>query len=1007
MNSLIKSALYQRKFIVILSIAIILLGFFTYFNMPKQENPEAISPIGMITTVYPGARAEEVKLSVTEEIENSIAGITGVEKIQSISRDNVSLVIVQLSYEVDKEKQWELLRTKLQALNLPNDVEASSLNTDLINTTGVILSINTKEEDVNSSENIHNITQDIKSKLNNLEEIEKTTIEGILDENIIIDIKLDQLSNMNITIEEVYDILRAKNIDLPLGSINEEGEKRSISYNKGQKNLRDIENIIIGIEPNTVNPIYLKNIAEIYYQYEEDTTFSHNDKSSILITSYFDKDSNILSAEEKINSIISDAEKESKGEIDINKIIFQPQDVKDSVNNFMINLLQAVVLVLLVVLIGMGYKNALVVSVTIPLSIMLTILSMSILDIKIQQISIAALIISLGILVDNSIVITDAIQVKLDENIDIKRAVYLGTKESSIPVLTSTLTTIMAFVPLIALPGEAGEFAKSLPQVVILALMASYIVSITVTPVLASLILKNSHRKVRNKRFMKGKLEKILKGSMKYSKTTFLILIVLIVLIVLAGLLVANMKLEIFPYADNNIAYIDVEGDRSNVESTKDTVEEVKDILKDQGYVEEYISSIGGPIPKFYITNPPYFKSPSFGQIMFRFDEDKISEYDNKKYFAYELQNILNSEVEKGEATVNLLALTNPGPDIDITITGDEFSKVSEIGDNLKVEMDKMESLYNIKIEKSNKTDEYEITPNNTEMSRLGITDYDVQRQINLALNETKIGEVEIENKYKNIIFYGNPIDIEELKGIPIKSKITNDIVPLNNISDFKTTRRLEEIKRFNRKSYIKITADVNPEYSTLIEQDRVEEIINKQDTKGMNISFGGEKEIFKKYLNGLGVAALIALIGVYLILLLQFKSLLQPLIILITVPLSVIGVILGVFIFRLPLTFTVGLGAASLIGIVVNNAILIIEYINRERKERIDIKEACIESAKKRLRPIMLSSITTVIGLIPLVLSGSSFFTPLAVGLMVGLIFSTLLTLIIIPVAYSCFIKD
>jgi multidrug efflux pump subunit AcrB len=218
---------------------------------------------------------------------------------------------------------------------------------------------------------------------------------------------------------------------------------------------------------------------------------------------------------------------------------------------------------------------------------------------------------------------------------------------------------------------------------------------------------------------------------------------------------------------------------------------------------------------------------------------------------------------------------------------------------------------------------------------------------------------------------------------------------------------RSEELNRFNRKPFIKITAEVNPDKSTLVEQSKVEEIIDNKKTDDIKVTFGGEKEIFRKYLSGLGIAALIALVGVYLILLLQFRSKLQPLIILITVQLSVIGEVFGVFIFRLPLTFTVGLGAASLIGIVVNNAILIIEYINREREKGRSIKEACIESAKKRLRPILLSSITTVIGLIPLVLSGSSFFTPLAVGLMVGLIFSTLLTLVVIPIAYNSLVKE
>ncbi|MGO1367857.1 efflux RND transporter permease subunit [Senegalia sp. (in: firmicutes)] len=1004
MNKLIKSALFQRKFVIILVLAIIAFGLYTYFDMPKQENPEAISPIGMITTVYPGARTEEVREEITQEIEDSIAGINGVEKIQSVSRDNVSLVIVQLSYEVDKEKQWEVLRSELNTVDLPEGVKSPTLDTDLINTTGVMLSINTNDGNINNVENIEKVAADMKSKLNDVEEINETNLLGILDENIVINIDLEKLTRVNLTLENVNDILTAQNIDIPLGSLDTEDGNTSISYNKEKNSIEDIKDIILGVNPATNTPILLSDISEIKYEYSEDTRFIHNGDSSILVTSYFDKDSNILNAEEKINDIISSTEDELGKDIAIDKIIFQPEDVKNSVNDFMINLLQAIVLVLIVVFIGMGYKNAFVVSVTIPLSIMLTIISMSFLGVNIQQISIAALIISLGILVDNSIVITDAIQVKLDENTSIMDAVYLGTKESSIPVLTSTLTTIMAFAPLIALPGEAGEFAKSLPQVVILALIASYVVSITVTPVLASLLLKNSYRKTRERKYFKGSLEKILLTSMKYTKTTALIILVLLVGV---GFMVLNMRLEIFPYADNNIAYIDIEADKNDMEETEEIVEDVKNILKSEDYIEEYTSSIGGPIPKFYITNPPYFKSPDFGQIMFRFDEEKISKYENKKYFSYELQNKLNDQMIKGKATVNLLALTNPGPDIDITLSAAEFEDIEKVANNIETEIKDMDSLYNVKFEQSSNIDEYEVIPDKTQMSQLGLTSYDIQRQVNLALNKTQIGQVKIKDDEKNILLYANPKNLDELKTIPIKSNTSEALVSLSDVVEIEESSRLEELNRFNRKPFIKITAEVDPDKSTLVEQTKVEEIIDDEKTENIEVTFGGEKEIFNKYLSGLGIAALIALIGVYLILLLQFKSLVQPLIILITVPLSIIGVVLGVFLFRLPLTFTVGLGAASLIGIVVNNAILIIEYINRERDKGRNIKEACIESAKKRLRPILLSSITTVIGLIPLVLSGSSFFTPMAVGLMVGLIFSTLLTLIIIPVAYNSLIKE
>ncbi|MGO1529362.1 MAG: efflux RND transporter permease subunit, partial [Senegalia sp. (in: firmicutes)] len=247
MNKLIKSALFQRKFVIILVLAIIAFGLYTYFDMPKQENPEAISPVGMITTVYPGARTEEVREEITQEIEDSIAGINGVEKIQSVSRDNVSLVIVQLSYEVDKEKQWEVLRSELNTVDLPEGVKSPTLDTDLINTTGVMLSINTNDGNINNVENIEKVAADMKSKLNDVEEINETNVLGILDENIVINIDLEKLTRVNLTLENVNDILTAQNIDIPLGSLDTEDGNTSISYNKEKNSIEDIKDIILGV----------------------------------------------------------------------------------------------------------------------------------------------------------------------------------------------------------------------------------------------------------------------------------------------------------------------------------------------------------------------------------------------------------------------------------------------------------------------------------------------------------------------------------------------------------------------------------------------------------------------------------------------------------------------------------------------------------------------------------------------------------------------------------------
>ena len=286
--------------------------------------------------------------------------------------------------------------------------------------------------------------------------------------------------------------------------------------------------------------------------------------------------------------------------------------------------------------------------------------------------------------------------------------------------------------------------------------------------------------------------------------------------------------------------------------------------------------------------------------------------------------------------------------------------------------------------------------------STFGLTKYDIQYQINLALNGANASVMKVDGQEYDIEVKSNITDIEDIKNLPIKSQYTNEKILVKQFAEVSIKEQLTFIKRYNRETLVSVTARVRPEVGASSIQSEIEKYTNEGFSEsGVKISYGGDSETITKYLTGLVSAGIIALVVVYVILLVQFNSLKQPVIILATIPLSFIGVILALLVTRTHFTFTVGLGIASLFGIVVNNAILLIEYINRARKEGLNVREACEYSVEKRMRPILLSSITTIFGLIPLVLAQSSFFTPMAIALIGGLLISTLLTLTVIPTIY------
>lgn len=815
-----------------------------------------------------------------------------------------------------------------------------------------------------------------------------------------------ELNQYEISSKDIYNLIQSQNVNIPSGSIDTEKGKINVSVPGSFESIQDIQNLIIYASKDTGALVRLKDIANIFMQVEENTKeYRQKGNNAVLLTGFFEEDQNILLIGKEVRHSIDELKKGFPKDLKINEVLFQPEEVGKSVNSFLMNLLQGILLVVVVILIGMGIRNAIVVSATIPLTILITFIIMNLIGIDIQQISIAALIIALGILVDNSIVISDAIQVKINQGLDHITAAVEGTKESAVPVFTSTLTTIAAFLPLTVLPGEAGEFIQSLPAVVIISLIVSYLVAMLVTSSMGSLFFKRKEDKI-SKSTIRLFFEKMLKFGLKRKKTTITIAVLLFFCSIS---FVAVLNLEIFPYADKDIMYMNVIGDdKGDMVKTEEFITKVENSLSEEPEITDYVTAIGGSLPKFYLTVLNEAPSSDFGQIMIKFDLKKGNRFKDKKNFGLYLQEKLNYELMGGKIEVNQLQLTSPGPDIDVRISGTDRETINHASDLIENELTQLEGTYNVLSDVTREIYQYRVNIDTDEASGLGLTKYDIQNQINIVLNGSQASVLRNNGKEYSIVLESDIDSLQELENLKIKSSMTDSKILLKQIAETSIEKKLNTLNRYDRKPAAAVTGYVKPGYSNQDIEKYIENYVaDSKELNDVNIYFKGEKEIISKYMSGLGIAAVFALLMIYVILLFQFNSLLQPLIILMTVPLSIIGSLAALFIFRQPISFTVGLGIASLIGIVVNNAILLIEYINRAKKEGFDVEEACIDSVDRRFRPIMLSTITTVIGLIPLATSGSSFFAPMAVALMGGLILSTVLTLIVIPTLYSLLVKD
>ncbi len=1005
MSKLIAVAIKERKVTILLSLFIIIYGLYAYYYLPRQENPDTSSPAVQIVTVFPGASAKDVERQITKKIEDEVAALDGVDWLQSISQDNVSIVFALLENGTDYQAQWDKLRIGIDNLvpQLPEGCEEPDVDTELTISPGLIISMSSSEYDAGQ---LALYAERVKSKIAEVAGVKRVNIEGEQERRITITIDEQALYSLDISIVDVYNAVRAQNAVIPPGSITTENGKVNLQVPQNLRSVADFKNVIVAVSAKTGAVVRLKDIADVTFEYEEGALYYTKDgRSSIMVTAIFKDDENVVLIGNEVRKVIDDIRATLPAGIKFDEVLFQPEDVDIAVNEFIINLLVGIVLVILVVLIGMGFRNALVVSLAIPLSIAMTFISMQFFKVDLQRVSIAALIIALGMLVDNAIVISDAIQVKINDGLSTAQAAYLGTKEQAIPVFSSTITTIAAFTPLVGLPGAAGEFVQSLPFVVIIALSASFLVAMLVTPALASLSLK----KTTHQRDLLKPIANFYTTILKFNLKRPLLSLLLIVLAVSAAvyLFFNAVEVRMFPYVDKDVIYVTVENEISgDIDNTHQLVLQAERLLRAEPEVYDITLSTGGGLPRFYMTADFVQPSDKNGQLYIKFDLAKGGRFQTRSEFLYHIQQLFDSQFVGGYATANLLEINMPGATINAQVYGSNQADIEAASERIYDYLLAQPETINVQIVKPQYQYQYQLDVDQELAIQHGLSAFDIQYQINMALNGVKASVLNVDGNSYDIYLKSDVATIEDIKNLQIKSQFTGEKILVKQIAEVKLQPEVNEIRRYDRKPVVMVKSYVRPQYGSSTVQQKLEEFIAASQFDNVEIMYGGDSETIRRYLSGLGTAAIFAVIVIYIILLIQFNSFIQPFVILTTLPLALLGVIFGLLISQTNFTFTVGLGAASLIGIVVNNGILLIEYINRARAAGMAVYDACLDSAAKRIRPILLSTVTTIFGLIPLVFADSSFFTPMAIALIGGLLIATLMTITIIPTVYSLLTK-
>ncbi|MFH1810782.1 MAG: efflux RND transporter permease subunit [Pseudomonadota bacterium] len=1006
MSRVILAALQYRKITLLFTVAIALYGLFSYYVMPKQENPETSPPVALITTVYPGGAPEDVEQLVSKPIEDAVAGIDSFDHVMSWSRNSVSIVVVWLDVRADSEKPWRQMREALDDLeaDLPELCQRPEVNTNLAETAGMIIALSGARYDYDQ---LSGFAEVFERELARVDGIARIDVVGALEKQVDVRVETARINGYGLSFEDLATILRAQNVEIPSGSIERDGVKLAVTTPGVFESLHDIEQTIVDVSPQTGAPVRVRDLATVSMGLEDGRyKIRQNGARAVLLAGYFESGRNIVLVGKDVRAILDRVKQRFPPDLQVDEVVFYPEDVQVAVAGFMRNLLQGVLLVIVVVFLGMGFRNAMVVSLAIPLSVLVSFVVMNLMGLQIHQISTSALIIALGMLVDNAIVIADSIQVRIDAGVPNETAAFEGARESAIPVFTATLTTVAAYSPLMFLPGSVGDFILTIPQVVMVSLSASYLVAMLVTPTLGAMFFRPTSGGTDDSSRLRRGFAFLLAWGLRHKAGTLLIALAVFGA---ALTLQSRLGLSFFPYSDKNMAYVNVEGEIADFDRTEALAAQAEAILAQTPEITSITTAIGEGLPKFFVSMPQHAQAEDYAQIMFRYDLGRSDRFASNEELVFYLHQQLGAAISGATVSVKLLELADPSAaPVVVRVSGDDYDRLLEVSQQLQARLSEVPGAIDVKDDALSKALEFRVLVDDDVATNLGITKYDIQRQINIALYGGKATVFRKAGKEYDIRVKSDIQSLSELENLAIKSRVAGHKVLLKQIAHVELAPRVELITRYQRDRSIAVTAFVAPGFASpaiegIIERD----LLPGLNLDGVSISFDGEREKIKKNFGNVGMSSLVALAAVYLILLLQFNSFRQPLIILVTVPLSAIGSIIGLFLVGQSMSFTALLGMASLIGIVVNNAILLIDFINRARERGDLIDAACVDAVQRRLRPIGLSTLTTVVGLTPLMLSNNPLFYPMSISLMSGLAVSTLLTMVVIPVVISLTHRD
>ena len=1007
----------RHKSIIYYFIAVLLtFGIFSFTHMGRMEDPDFTMRTMVVGVSWPGASPQQMSDQVTDKLEEKLRDLPGVDYTKSFTDGSKSVIYINLKEDLPSNKirpAWEEARNMIndEWKSLPSGVQGPSINDRFDDVYGTIYALSGDEF---SYEEKRQQAENLKRQLLSVPNVKKITLIGVQEKSLDVTINKDKLASYQVSTQQLLTALKQQSAMVPAGMVNTDTNNVYLRINGVFDSVDAVKNMPIRINNQTIR---LGDIADVTMTYKDPSSpqFYYEGKPAIGIAISMDAGANNIEFGKAIDTKLKELKTTILAGLSLDQVSNQPHIVKESIGDFSQSLFEAIAIVLLVSFASLGIRTGIVVALTIPVVVSTTFVLMYENGIYLHKVSLGALILALGLLVDDAIIVVEMMSVKLEEGFNHWRAATFAYESTAFPMLSGTLITCAGFLPLALAEGMVAEFTKSLSIVVFMALILSWIASVLVSPVLGYKIIENKAEKPelewtrrdhimhRLKTVFYARFENLLHWALGHHKAVLLLTLGAFILSLLSFPLI---KQEFFPSSTRNEIIVSMQFPQSSsIDYTQNQAKSLDALLKDNEHIDHFTTYVGEGSPRFVLTLEPELPRANFMQTII-----VTKSLEDRDALFKDLQDQLNDQYPSALINMQFVQIGPPSKyPVMLRVSGPDASEVKTIANDVKAKMQEDKDLHNIAFDwpDTEPVAQIHIDPDKARM--LGINSYAVSLHLQSLLSGTKSGEYYEGNQTIPVTFRlsGNENhNLAALSSLPIQTG-NGSYVPLSQIATISMSQEEGIIWHRNMMPTISIHANVGPD---VLGNAKTKEIYNKlaeyrQDLPtGYTIDLDGSAEKSVTAVQKLLMPMPIMLFAIMTILMFQLKRIALMFMALFTAPLGLIGVVLALNITRTPLGFMAILGIIALSGMIIRNSIILLDQIEIHRAEGQSAREAIINSATLRFRPIMLTAIAAILGMIPLM--GSVFWSPLAIAFSGGLLVATILTLIVLPVMYATWYK-